>query len=192
MTLSSSLIKRFITAYKCLNESSSGTSIGGNGNDACHFKGLYNHLSSDKLIPEVVGHIPREISRFLWYFLNYGGKVDAKVHSERHRRSPIPSGGLEIILVAKFAMSDEKRRYLAHLSTLIQWNYKVNEEVMDQKNGQENEDDIGLFDEEDIIILETDESDLVKCSYKNTISYHSVTLSTFSFPLCGILHVFFL
>ena len=81
-----------------------------NGNDACHFKGLNDHFSSDKLIPEVVGHIPREISRFVWYFLTYGGKVDTKVHSERHRRSPIPSGGLEIILVAKFAISDENRR----------------------------------------------------------------------------------
>ena len=112
----------------------------------------------------MVGHIPREISRLLWYFLNYGGKVDAKVHSERHRRSPIPSGGLEIILVGKSAISDEKRRYLAHLSTLIRRNYKVNEEVMDQENGQENEDDIGLFDddqadEDDIIILENDEAD---------------------------------
>ena len=27
---------------------------------------------------------------------------------------------------------------------------------------------------------------------KNTISYHSVALSTLSFPLCGILHVFFI
>ena len=41
---------------------------------------------------------------------------------------------------------------------------KVNEEVMDQENGQENEDDIGLFDdgqadEDDIIFLENDEAD---------------------------------
>ena len=41
---------------------------------------------------------------------------------------------------------------------------KVNEEVMDQENGQGNEDDIGLFDadqadEDDIIILENDEAD---------------------------------
>ena len=66
--------------------------------------------------------------------------------------------------MAKFAISDEKRRYLAHLSTLIQRNYKVNEEVIDQEIGQENEDDIGLFDddqadEDDIIILENDEAD---------------------------------
>ena len=133
----------------------------GNGNDACHFKGLNDHLSSDKIIPEVVGHILREIYRFVWYFLNYGGKVDAKVHSECHRRSPIPSGGLEIILVAKFALSDEKRRYLAHLSTLIQRNYKVNEEAIDQENGQENEDDTCPFDDDqaDEDILENEEAE---------------------------------
>ena len=66
--------------------------------------------------------------------------------------------------MAKFAISDEKRRYLAHLSTLIQRDYKVNEEDIDQENRQENEDDIGLFDddqadEDDIIILENVEAD---------------------------------
>ena len=84
--------------------------------------------------------------------------------TQKFRRSPIPSGGLEIILVAKFAISDEKRRYLAHLSDLIQRDYKVNEEDIDQVNGQENEDDIGLLDddqadEDDIITLENDEAD---------------------------------
>ena len=51
-----------------------------------------------------------------------------------------------------------------HLSTLIQRNYKVNEEGIDQENGQVNEYDIGLFDddqgdEDDIFILEIDEAD---------------------------------
>ena len=96
-----------------------------------------------------------------------------------------------------FTISDEKRRYLAHLSTLIQRNYKVKEEDIDQENGQENEDDIGLFDddqadEDDIIILESGEADLFKCRYKNTISYHSVALSTLSFPLWSSVHVFIL
>ena len=64
--------------------------------------------------------------------------------------------------MAKFAISDEKRRYLVHLSTLIQKNYKVNEEDTDQENGQENEVDIGLFyddqaDEDDIVILENED-----------------------------------
>ena len=51
----------------------------------------------DKLVPVVVGHIPWEISRFVWYFMKYGGKVCPQVHSELPRLSPIPSDGLEIL-----------------------------------------------------------------------------------------------
>ena len=45
---------------------------------------------------ETVGHIPREISRFCCYFINYGGTLEARLRDVRYRRSPIPSGGLEI------------------------------------------------------------------------------------------------
>ena len=72
----------------------------------------------DKLVPVVVGHIPREISWFVWHFIKYGGKVCSQVQPERPRQSPIPSGGLEILLMAKLTISHEKRRYLAHLKTL--------------------------------------------------------------------------
>ena len=61
----------------------------------------------DKLVLVVVGHIPREISQLVWYFIKYGGKVCSQVHSERPRLSPIPSGGLEILLTAKLTVSDE-------------------------------------------------------------------------------------
>ena len=52
---------------------------------------------------EVVGHIPREISRFCHYFINYRGKLEARVRNMMYRPSPIPSGGLEIpiLLVVK-------------------------------------------------------------------------------------------
>ena len=79
----------------------------------------------DKLIPVVVGRIPREISRFVWYFITYGGKVCSQVYSERPMLSPIPSGGLEILLMVKLTISDEKRRYLAHVKTLSERNYQV-------------------------------------------------------------------
>ena len=102
---------------------------------------------------------PRHDLQFVWYFLNYSGKVDAKVHSERHRRSPKPSGGLEIILLAKFAISDEKRRYLAHTNP---------KELQSQCRGYgprkwTKKDDIRLFDddqadEDNIIVLENDEA----------------------------------
>ena len=42
------------------------------------------------------GHIPREISRFCKYFIDYGGKIKAAVVFCQFRRSPLPQDGLEI------------------------------------------------------------------------------------------------
>ena len=44
---------------------------------------------------KVVGHLPREFSKVLWYFLLHGGVVECEV-TERRRRSPLEQGGLEI------------------------------------------------------------------------------------------------
>ena len=44
---------------------------------------------------QTVGHVPREQSRILWYFLSHGGKLTAEV-TGRRRRSPLVQGGLEI------------------------------------------------------------------------------------------------
>ena len=49
-----------------------------------------------------IGHIPREISRFVFFFLHHGGSVDGKVIDLNRRRSPIPCGGLEIKLKLYF------------------------------------------------------------------------------------------
>ena len=43
-----------------------------------------------------VGHIPREISRLCWYFLNNDGKITYEVTGNR-RHSPLIQGGLEIL-----------------------------------------------------------------------------------------------
>ena len=76
-----------------------------------------------KLTADVVGHIPKEISRAVWFFLEKGGKVQGKVHEERYRPSPIPKGGLEIILSASFIISDENRRFLDRLKNIVMANY---------------------------------------------------------------------
>ena len=81
----------------------------------------------DKLSPEVVGHIPQEISRFVWFFLESGGTVNGEVLDGKCRRSPIANGGLEIILKVSFCISDLKRRYLERLMELINKNYDASE-----------------------------------------------------------------
>ena len=35
----------------------------------------------NKLIPDIVGHVPREILRFIWFFFTHGGKMEANVLS---------------------------------------------------------------------------------------------------------------
>ena len=49
-----------------------------------------------------VGHVPLEVSRLYHYFLANGGTICGIVDDTRPRRSPIPSGGLEIKLKLKF------------------------------------------------------------------------------------------
>ena len=45
-----------------------------------------------------VGHVPREISRFVWYALQHGALIRAKVTDPNPKRSPLVQGGLEIPL----------------------------------------------------------------------------------------------
>ena len=77
-----------------------------------------------KLVPDVVGHVPKEISRFVYCFLHHGGSIDAVVEDERYRPSPIAKGGLEIVLRATFKIDDSKRSLLHHLKELIEKNYE--------------------------------------------------------------------
>ena len=43
----------------------------------------------------LVGHLPRELSKVLWYFLFHRGVVECEV-TGRRQRSPLEQGGLEI------------------------------------------------------------------------------------------------
>ena len=45
---------------------------------------------------DIVEQIPRKISRFCHYFVNYGGFIEARVRESKYRPSPISNGGLEI------------------------------------------------------------------------------------------------
>ena len=57
---------------------------------------------------KTVGHIPREISRYVYFFIKQeGGKVNGKLNSLKYKASPIPSGELEVPLSPKFKC-DEK------------------------------------------------------------------------------------
>ena len=66
----------------------------------------------NKLTPEIVGHVPKKISRAVFYFLSKRWKMVGRVFNEKFYPSPIPKVGLEIILMVQFRISEEKRKYI--------------------------------------------------------------------------------
>ena len=77
-----------------------------------------------KLVPVVVGHIPREILRFTKFCLNYGGRIKVKVFSLQYTPCAVPSRGFEILLFVNFLISKEKSAIIKHQQNLIDLNYK--------------------------------------------------------------------
>ena len=72
-----------------------------------------------KLIQNVVGHVPREITRFIWYFFTRGRNMEVTVLSTPPKPSPIPSGGLETMLKPKLFIDQKHGDILKHLRELI-------------------------------------------------------------------------
>ena len=65
----------------------------------------------------VIGHVAREISRFLNFFLKRGSTVTGKVNDRVRKRSPIEQGGLEIHVTVTASHHDEK--IIAKLKSLL-------------------------------------------------------------------------
>ena len=51
-----------------------------------------------KLCAVTVGHVPREMSRHVWFALTEGAEFSATVKSVLPKPSPLKQGGLEIII----------------------------------------------------------------------------------------------
>ena len=50
----------------------------------------------------IIGHLPREISRLCWCFLEHDGEILCTITNASKRRSPLEQGGLEIPCRLKF------------------------------------------------------------------------------------------
>ena len=94
---------------------------------------------------KTVGHIHREVSRHVYFFLkDKHGRIDGTVKSIDYRLSPIPTGGLEIPLTLNFKCV----RYITHtkmrefMSTLHSFDYSGKKE--DEKD-ESSSDEINLL-----------------------------------------------
>ena len=50
-----------------------------------------------KLELSTVGHVPREISQYIWYASLHGAVVTVEVKDNEPKNSPLVQGGLEIV-----------------------------------------------------------------------------------------------
>ena len=80
-------------------------------------------LMKERIVSDTIGHVPREISRSVWFFLEIG-ESDRKSMRKKWR-SPILNDGLEIILKVTFSIPDSKRRFLDRLKDMIEVNYQI-------------------------------------------------------------------
>ena len=95
---------------------------------------------------ETVGHIPREISSHIYFFLkDEHGHIDGTVKSIDYRPSLIPAGRLEIPLTLNFKCP----RYITHtkmkefMSTLYSFDYNGNKE--DERDESSSDEEINLL-----------------------------------------------
>ena len=103
----------------------------------------------DSLI--TVGHIPREISRHVHFFIKTeGGKVIGHVKSLTYRPSPIPLGGLEILLQPTFTCDDKLTLDLMNgiVKSLCDWKYTG----LVQDNNDEDDDEEESDSDADFVI----------------------------------------
>ena len=86
-----------------------------------------------------VGHVPLEISKICHYFIIHGGEISGTAEDSKPRRSPIPSGGLEIKLNLTFkGRGDLIDKLKLLLRDAYNWDY-TGEQTQDE--GNDNEDD---------------------------------------------------
>ena len=78
------------------------------------------------LFESVVGHLPKEVSRFTRFIILHGARVSAKIVAVNHRRSPLVQGGLEIPVEVTVEMdfSEDNKISILKYEALVNERYK--------------------------------------------------------------------
>ena len=106
---------------------------------------LLTKLAETILEMDIVGHLPREISRFCRYFVNYGGKLEAGVTDINYRRSPIPSGRLEIPILLVVIKANASSLVMGKMIDYMKEYYTEPENIVPEKDqgGKSDSNDYG-------------------------------------------------
>ena len=112
----------------------------------------------------VVGHVPKKLSRCIWFSIREGAKFEAEVQKEKPMASPLVQGGLEISIKVTW---DEPEKLSVLVAKVKEVEYPLTGECVDDSKNilqelgmQEDEDDgkdvefqVKTVDNEDIQML---------------------------------------
>ena len=62
-----------------------------------------------KIAPAVFGHVPKELSKHIWFAIQKGAKASAIVETANPQPLPLLQGGLEILISMKIEWYKEKK-----------------------------------------------------------------------------------
>lgn len=71
----------------------------------------------------IVGHLPKEISHYTFFIINYGARVSVSVTDTHYRRSPLIQGGLEIPIQVTIKMDCSRSTHLNAYKSFVTKKY---------------------------------------------------------------------
>ena len=127
-------------------------------------------LPGTSAIASIVGHLPREISRFTCFLIQHGATVVVKVLETHHRRSPLVQGGLEIPIkvIVKMDYSPQNKDALLKYESLVEQYYKepvdgkfedITESILKDLESDEETDDEAVDHEQAVRMHDDDEAE---------------------------------
>ena len=93
----------------------------------------------DRINAITVGHTPRELSQFVYYFLQEGGSVKGTVASIQYRVSPITEVGLEIPIQMTF--SHTSKPIVEKMKLVVESQLVKMDQMFSLEDDEENPDD---------------------------------------------------
>ena len=118
------------------------------------------------LAASIIGHMPRELSPFIWYAIERGARITATLVSTQAKNSPLVQGGLEIPVIIKVEWENEiklqrLKKKVANLSYSLEEDYVDESKDILEEILKENDCDLLTSDDDDVVETEENTEELV-------------------------------
>ena len=117
------------------------------------------------LAASIAGHMPRELSRFIWYAIERGARITATLVSTQAKDSPLVQGGLEIPVIVKVEWENEinfqrLKKKVASLSYSLEEDYVDESKDILEEILKENDSDFLTSGDDDLWKLKKTQKNL--------------------------------